>query len=262
MLNFLVLHSPVEQFKILPIIPAFFLLGINNVFILLLLFVFFFAVSFIILSKNFDFFKNTMSDLFILPNKFQTFFEFIIKGVISLTRENINSMKSQDFFPLISTLFLFLLCSNIFGLVPYSYTITSHLIVTFSLSLFLFIGINIICIRYHELNFFGLFIPKTTSTYLAFLLVPIEFISYNFKPISLLIRLFANMMAGHTLLKVIAGFSWTLVLLGNFIFVIVHLIPIVILVPLFALETAVAIIQSFVFTVLVCIYINDAINLH
>ena len=93
MLNFLFLHSPVEQSTILPIILAFFLLSINNVLILLLLFVFFFAVSFMILSKNFDFFKNTMSDLFILPNKFQTFFEFIIKGVISLTR----SIFSQIF---------------------------------------------------------------------------------------------------------------------------------------------------------------------
>ena len=150
---------------------------------------------------------------------------------------------------------------NLIGLVPYSFTLTSHLIVTFALALFMFIGLNIICVRLHGLEFFSLFLPGGTSFLLALLLVPIELISYIFKPISLSIRLFANMMAGHTLLKVIAGFAWSLSGCTG-IFFLLHYIPMLILIPLFGLELGVALIQSFVFSILTCIYLNDSINLH
>lgn len=150
---------------------------------------------------------------------------------------------------------------NLIGLVPYSFTLTSHLIVTLALSLSVFIGINIVCARLHGLNMFSLFLPSGTPITLALLLVPIELISYIFKPISLSIRLFANMMAGHTLLKVIAGFAYTL--MGNTgILFLMHYVPLLILIPLFGLELGVALIQSFVFSILVCIYLNDSINLH
>lgn len=125
----------------------------------------------------------------------------------------------------------------------------------------MFIGINIICARKHGMKMFSLFLPPGTSIGLAFLLVPIEFISYIFKPISLSIRLFANMMAGHTLLKVIAGFAFALVTASGGLFI-VHLVPLLILIPLFGLELGVALIQSFVFSVLISIYLNDALNLH
>ena len=200
--------------------------------------------------------------MYIVPTRSQIILEQISKGGLSLTKENINSVSAQFFFPLISVLFFFLLNSNMFGLIPYSYTITSHLIVTLSISLYLFIGLNIICFKKHDFKIFSLFLPSNTKINLGFLLVPIEFILYLFKPVSLAIRLFVNMMAGHTLLKVIAGFAWTLVSLGNFALIIFHLLPAFVLIPLFVLETAVAIIQSFVFTVLVCIYLNDALNLH
>jgi ATP synthase subunit 6 len=255
--------SPVEQFMILPLVPLFdtIYLSINNVFILItLVFLFiFFIIS--ALLNNFNIQKDSNS-LFMKPNRWQSLIELIIKAGLSITNDNINSKTAQNYIPLIFTIFFFLLISNILGLIPCSYTITSHLIVTFAISLFLFIGINIICYRKHKLHIFSLFLPQGTSTGLAFLLVPIEFISYIFKPISLSIRLFANMMAGHTLLKVIAGFGWTLMMLGGFTFLTLHLIPILILIPLFILESAVAVIQSFVFTVLICIYLNDAINLH
>jgi len=251
-------YSPVEQFAILPLLSCIRFLSINNVTILYFLIFILLTLSLFLFSKN----VTSYNSFFIIPNGYQIVLEQIVKGAINLTRENINSKASQFFFPLIATLFLFLLTSNLFGLIPYSYTTTSHLIVTFSLSLYLFIGINIICLKKNKLESFGLFLPNGTGTGLAFLLVPIEFISYIFKPISLSIRLFANMMAGHTLLKVIAGFSWTLISLGNIIFVIIHLIPVLILIPLFFLEFVVAIIQSFVFTVLICIYINDALNIH
>jgi len=121
--------------------------------------------------------------------------------------DNIGEKRGQFFFVYVFSLFLFILTSNIIGLVPYSFTITSHLIVTFSLAIFSFIAINIICIREHGINILSLFFPAGSSLILALLLIPIEIVSYIFRPISLSVRLFANMMAGHTLLKVIAGFS-------------------------------------------------------
>lgn len=181
--------------------------------------------------------------------------------ILTLVHENIKDKKSQFFFPLVFSIFLLLLSLNLIGLIPYSFTLTSHLIVTLSLSLSIFIGINIICVKKHGINFFSLFLPSGTSVVLAFLLVPIELLSYIFKPISLSIRLFANMMAGHTLLKVIAGFAFALMSKVGFLFFL-HYIPILILIPLFALEFAVALIQSFVFSILICIYINDVLNLH
>jgi len=255
--------SPVEQFMILPLIPIFdfMYLSINNVLILVMLT--FFVVAISIDAFIFDGVKLRDENSFeIKPGRYQSFLEHIVKAGFSLTNDNISSKSSQRYIPMVFSIFFFLLVSNLLGLIPCSYTITSHLVVTFAMSLTLFIGINIICYKKHKLHIFSLFLPQGTSTGLAFLLVPIEFISYVFKPISLSIRLFANMMAGHTLLKVIAGFAWVLMMLGGVIFLTLHLVPIIILIPLFFLDTAVAIIQSFVFTVLICIYLNDAINLH
>ena len=107
---------------------------------------------------------------------------------------------------------------------------------------------------------FSMFLPANTSFFLALLLVPIEFISYIFKPISLGVRLFANLMAGHTLLKVIVGFSWSMLMLDGVLFI-AHLIPLLVLIVLMGLELGVAIIQAYVFTVLMCIYLNESINL-
>jgi len=150
---------------------------------------------------------------------------------------------------------------NLIGLVPYSFTVTSHFFVTLALSISIFIGINIISIRIHGLEFFSLFLPSRTSTALAFLLVPVELISFIFKPLSLAIRLFCNMMAGHTLLKVFVGFAWTLINFSGLAFLL-HIVPLLILFPLFGLELSAALIQSYVFSLLTCIYLNDAINLH
>jgi ATP synthase subunit 6 len=181
--------------------------------------------------------------------------------VMSLVVDNIKSKEGQYFFPLVFTIFMFVLSMNLIGLVPFSFTVTSHIIVTFGLSLAIFIGINIICIKKHGIKFFCLFLPAGTSITLALLLVPIEVISYMFKPISLSIRLFANMMAGHMLLKVIAGFAFTLMANIGILFL-VHFFPLLILIPLFLLELGVALIQAFVFSILICIYLNDSINLH
>jgi len=135
------------------------------------------------------------------------------------------------------------------------------LIVTFALAMMSFIGINIICVREHGMNFFTLFLPSGTGIGLALLLVPIELVSYLFRPISLSVRLFANMMAGHTLLKVIAGFAWSMMLAGGGL-LIAHVVPLAVLIILMGLELGVAIIQAFVFTILTCNYLGDAIKLH
>jgi len=199
--------------------------------------------------------------LYIISSNTQIFFELLFDGVKSIVSENIQASIKQKFFPLIFSLFIFVLLSNLLGMIPYSFTLTSHLSFTFTLSFIVFLGIQIISIKEHGLGFFGSFFPSGTSIVLGFLLVPIEIISFIFKPISLSIRLFANMMAGHTLLKVIAGFAWSL--MGSCgVVSTAYIIPVIILVLLFVLETGVAIIQAFVFCVLICIYLNDALVLH
>jgi len=206
-------------------------------------------------SSNTTYVKETT--FYFIPNNWQILVETIYEVVSQLLFDNIN-LEGEKYFPFISVLFTFILFSNLIGLIPYSFTVTSHLIVTFCLSLSIFIGINIICIKKYKFEMLSLFIPANTSFGLALLLVPIEFVSYIFKPISLGVRLFANLMAGHTLLKVIVGFSWSMLLLED-LFAIVHLIPLLILILLVGLELGVAIIQAYVFTILTCIYLNDSI---
>ena len=169
--------------------------------------------------------------------------------------------EGQKYFPFLFVIFSFILIANVSGLVPYSFTITSHLIQTMVLALTVFIGVMFICGSTHGFHMLSLFLPGGTSMVLAFLLVPIEIVSYIFKPLSLAVRLFANMMAGHTLLKVIAGFAWAMMGSGGLL-LIAHIVPLGVLVILFGLELAVALIQAYVFTILSCIYINDAIVLH
>jgi ATP synthase subunit 6 len=150
---------------------------------------------------------------------------------------------------------------NLIGLIPYSYTVTTHFVVTVALSLTIFLGINIISFKTHGLKFFSLFLPSGTPYLLALLLVPVEFFLYFFRPFSLAIRLFCNMMSGHILLKIFAGFGWSLMGYSGILFFF-HFLPLLTLLPLFGLELCVALIQAFVFSLLICIYLNDALNLH
>jgi ATP synthase subunit 6 len=252
----LFLASPLEQFQILPIISinlGFFDFSITNAVIILVIgLISFISVMFSLLSIHGHF--------YVVPNRIQYIVEVIYSVVYSLLNDNVGPI-GKSFFPYVFTLFTFILISNIIGLVPYSFTITSHLIVTFALASMTFIAINLICVREHGINILSLFLPAGSSLVLALLLVPIELVSYIFRPISLSVRLFANMMAGHTLLKVIAGFAWTMMLAGGSLLV-AHTIPLVILVILMLLELGVAAIQAYVFTILTCIYLNDAIHLH
>jgi F-type H+-transporting ATPase subunit a len=156
---------------------------------------------------------------------------------------------------------MFILSNNLIGLVPYSFTTTSHITLTFFLSFSIFIAMNIIGFQKHGLHMFSLILPANTGFYLALLLVPIELISYLAKPISLGVRLFINLMAGHSLLKVIVGFSWNILLVEN-LKAIAFVIPLLILVLLMGLELGVALIQAYVFITLTSIYLNDCEALH
>jgi len=169
--------------------------------------------------------------------------------------------KGEKYFPFIYVTFLFIVVTNLVGMIPYCFTVTSHILVTFGFGLSTFIGINIVAFREHGLHFFSFFVPKEAPKALYPLLILIEVISYVFRVVSLSIRLFANMMAGHTLLKILAGFGWTMLSAGG-IFYILHLFPVVIVFLLTGLELGIAVLQAYVWTVLICIYLNDAINLH
>lgn len=250
------LLTPLEQFQIIAIFPLSLFrldLSFTNVFFIGLL-----AVSCLAAVVNL-FIDRNGSALFV-PNNWQTLFEIINETVASLVYDNTNK-EGEKYFPFISSLFMSILFANLVGLIPYSFTITSHLSITFTLSLSVFIGLNIICIKKHGMRMLSLFIPANTSIFLAWLLIPIEFVSYIFKPISLGVRLFANLMAGHTLLKVIIGFSWSMLLLEDYLSI-AHTFPLLVIIILFGLELGVAMIQAYVFTVLTCIYLNDSINLH
>lgn len=190
------------------------------------------------------------------PNSWQKLIESVLELPSQLVSDIILT-NNERYFPVISTLFMFILFSNLIGLVPYTFTATSHLFVTFTLSFSVFIGINIVTFQKYKLKIFSLFLPANTTFALALLLVPIEFVSYIAKPVSLGVRLFINLMAGHTLLKVIIGFSWSILLVEKWASIGL-LVPMITLVVLFGLELGVALIQTYVFIVLTCIFIQDA----
>jgi ATP synthase subunit 6 len=251
----IMIFTPLEQFQIISLIPLhiiFLDFSFTNLLLISLLTLFIFT--------SLVYFSSKKDSFFFIPHIWQSLLEIINETVSSLLYDNINE-KGEKYFPFITVIFLFIVLVNLIGLVPYSFTVTSHLIITVTMSFAIFIGINIIGIKIHKQNMLSLFLPSNTSFGLALLLVPIEFVSYIFKPISLGVRLFANLMAGHTLLKVIIGFSWSMLLLENVISFF-HVVPLLVIVVLFSLELGVALIQAYVFTILTCIYLNDSINLH
>jgi len=215
---------------------------------------FFTVVSLLSKSKKPD-------GLFVINNRWEFFLKDTYRVILLMLFDNLNENKGQSLFPIVLASFFDVLLLNLVGLIPSTFSITGHFIFTFGLSASLFFGMNIIYAKKHEINIISLFLPPNTSLVLALLLVPIEFISYFFKPISLATRLFANIMGGHTLLKVIAGFGFTLLNCSGIV-VYLHVLPSIILVPLFGLELGVSIIQAFVFCILLCIYLGDGINLH
>lgn len=194
----------------------------------------------------------SMSRRAMIPGRWQSVSELCYEFVANMVRDNVGT-EGRRYFPFIFTLFVFILFCNTLGMVPFSFTPTSHIIVTFALAFVVFIGVTIIGFAKNGAGFLKLFAPSGVPMALMPLLVPIEVISYFVRPISLSVRLFANMMAGHTMLKVFGGFVISLGLLLGWA-------PLVFLVALTGLEIGIAFLQAYVFTILTCLYLHDALH--
>lgn len=238
--------NPFAQFQTHPIIELSLLghdISITNSSAFMLLAVlliggFFFAASFAASS---------------VPGKLQTsaelVFEFVEKTLIEAAGKS-----SKPFFPFVFTLFTFILTLNLLGMMPYGFTVTSHISVTFAIAIGVFLAVTITGFVKHGLHFLSLFLPQGTPIYIAPIMIVIELFSFLSRPISLSVRLAGNMIAGHVLLKVLAGF---VVMMGVWGF-----LPLPFMVIMVGFEIFVAILQAYLFTILTCVYLNDAINLH
>lgn len=242
-----------EQFEINKIFSINFFgldLSITNstVFLLLtLLFVYFIYITNI---------KNG----YITPTRWQSIIEILYDVINEIARENIGK-KSGKYFPFIFTIFVLILVLNLFGLVPYTFSPTAHIAVTFGLSLSIFIGVTLLGIVNYKWNYFSMFMPSGSPLVLAPFLIVIELLSHTAKAISLGVRLAANITAGHILFSIFSGFVWTMLTAGGIISV-VSIAPILILLFVTVLEIAVAFIQVYVFSLLTAFYISESENLH
>ena len=240
--------NPMQQFEVYRIGPEINLGSINLSFTNASLFMLISATAILILL-----FVGTKKKL-LVPSKIQLITEMSYSFVAKMINDTAGS-SAKPFFPFIFTLFMFVLFCNMVGMLPYSFTVTSHIIITFILAAIIFIGVTIIGFMKHGIKYLELFVPKGVPIALLPLIIIIEIISYLSRPISLSVRLFANMMAGHTMLKVFGGFVISLGLLGGWL-------PLGFSVALTGLEILVAFLQAYVFAILPCIYLNDALNLH
>ena len=189
----------------------------------------------------------------LVPGRHQSMAELAYELVANMVRDNVGS-EGQRYFPLIFSLFMFILFANVLGLIPFTFTVTSHVIVTFAFAGLIFIGVTLLGFVRHGIKFFKFFMPPGVPIYLAPLLVPLELLSYLVRPVSLSVRLAANMFAGHTMIAVFGGF---VVAMGVF-----GIGPLIFIVLIYGLEAIVAFLQAYVFAVLTCLYISDALHMH
>jgi F-type H+-transporting ATPase subunit a len=238
--------SPLHQFVIERLVPLH-IGGLDLSFSNSALFM---AISVAVITA---FLTLSMSGASLVPSRWQSAAELSYEFIANMIRDNVGS-AGKKYFPFVFTLFMFVLFGNLIGMVPYSFTYTSHIIVTFALAAFIFLGVTLIALVRHGWHFFSYFAPKGMPLALQIILVPIEIISYVIRPMTLSIRLFANMMAGHTMLVIFAGFVVALGIFGVF--------PLALNIFFILLELLVAVLQAYVFTILTCIYLHDAIHLH
>lgn len=239
--------NPIAQFEIKPLIPIE-VAGVDASFTNSSFFMLFTVAAITI------FLVAGMRKRALVPGRWQSVAELSYEFIAGLLRDNVGS-EGRKYFPFVFTLFMFVLFSNMAGMLPYAFTTTSHIIVTFSLAITVFLGVTVIGLVRHGWHFFSYFVPDGVPPLALILIVPIEIISYLSRPISLSVRLFANMTAGHTMMKVFAGFVVSLGFLGGWL-------PLGIEVLMIGFEFLVAFLQAYVFTVLTCIYLHDAIHLH
>ena len=238
--------SPVEQFKLKPLVP----IEIGGVDLSYTNSALFMTIAVVLVGV---FLTQSMRGRHLVPNRWQSMAELSYEFIANMIREQVGS-DGRPYFPFVFALFMFILFGNLLGMVPYSYTFTSQIIVTFAMAMAVFVGVTLIAIIKHGVHFLTFFFPSGAPIYMAPLLIPIEILSYLSRPVSLSVRLFANMMAGHTMMKVFGGF---VVALGVF-----GVAPMVVLLALTGFEILVAVLQAYVFTILTCIYLRDALHLH
>ncbi|HJK86621.1 MAG TPA: F0F1 ATP synthase subunit A [Candidatus Megaira endosymbiont of Nemacystus decipiens] len=241
------MHNPLDQFKLKKFFELDFLgvdISVSNssVFMMFACFAVITYLAISLRSKN------------MTPSRLQLSAELIYSVASSTVLQNVGE-RGRRFIPFIFTLFLFILACNLFGMIPYGFTVTSHIVITFALAMLIFLLVTVVGFYLHGLRFLSLFLPKGTPLWLAPLMIVIELFAYLARPISLSLRLAANMVAGHVLLKVIAGFVVSMAIY-------LKIFPIPLIVVLIGFEIFVAILQAYIFTILSCVYLNDAINLH
>jgi len=240
-------HSPLAQFEIKTLIPL--QLGDTDISFtnssMFMVFALLGITLFMVLGMR----KRAL-----VPGRWQCMAEYSYEFVANLIRDTVGS-EGRRYFPAVFALFMFILFGNLMGMIPYSFAYTSHIIVTFSLAIVVFLCVTILGFVKHGLHFFRFFVPPGVSVIMWPLMIPIEIISYLSRPISLSVRLFANLTAGHTMLKVFAGFVVSLGIVGGFL-------PLAFVIALSGLELLIAFLQAYVFTILTCFYINDAVHMH
>ena len=247
------MHSPVEQFTI-KVLFALNLFGYDVSFTNSSLFMVLTVLA------SIAFLALAIRPAALIPGRMQGLAEMLYEFVADMVRSNVGK-EGRPYFPVIFTLFMFVLFSNLLGLIPYSYTTTSQIVVTFALALAIFVGVTLIALVKHGFHFFSFFVPSGAPKALIPFLVVIEVISYFVRPVSLSVRLFANMLAGHTMLKVFAGLAVMIASAGG-VAAAGSVLPLIAIIGLTGLEVLVAVLQAYVFTILTCMYLNDALHLH
>ena len=238
--------NPIEQFKIKPIIP----LEIAGVDVSFTNSAVMMVISVVLVTALLTLSVRSRA---LIPGRWQSLAEVLYEFIGGMLRDNVGQ-AGRKYFPFIFTLFMFVLVGNLLGMVPGAFTYTSHVIVTFGMAAVVFIGVTIIGFYRHGTHFLRMFFPEGAPIATAIILVPIEVISYFSRPFSLAVRLFANMTVGHIILKVLGGFVVALGIFG--------VVPFAFLGAITVLEFGIACLQAYVFTILSCIYLHDAIHMH
>lgn len=252
----MLIFSPLDQFEIVPLLsfnaPVFggFHIALTNFS--------FYSILVIILSLGFHWL--TLNENKLVPGRWTLALESLFDSIHIIIKEQIGITK-EIYLPFIYSLFVFILLSNLIGNLPYSFAITTSIVLSIGLSFIAFFGVTILSLSIHKLHFFSFFVPAGTPKVIIFLLVFIELISYIARAFSLGVRLLSNILAGHLLLAILSGILYPIMTAGLLLFFI-SLVPSVLFVALVGLELAVSFIQAYVFTILFCIYLRDALYLH
>lgn len=238
------MYQPLEQFEIF-FLGFFLTIGLSN------------AAYYIFFGKRLlqSLFNMLFFDLRIKPSSFQIIVESLFDFLLTLLKQSI-AITGYLYFPMIFSLFLTIIVYNLIGMTIYSFTVTSHVVIAFTLSFTFFIAIILTGIMVQKKDFIYTFIPSAAPKVIKPFLIVIEFISYFSRPFSLGIRLFANLMAGHTLLAILSGFAFTISKKN----IIIFYLPFLMILAIVGLEVMICLLQAYVFTLLVCIYYNDSVH--